>query len=169
MERILHSDIEAFEHLREKTTERFTDIGRSLVFFNYTVPDIISSFYKLFLEGKELWKHRSRIDELSLLYPLGVYVFRIGTTWLHSRLMNEYVDNVVKLEFPYFDYFGILPKHRKKKKERNLKTTEFVSNLTDGLADIQINNLQQSQLDRLDDLIGKFSLAEGGKLLVSVR
>lgn len=66
------------------------------MFLNYTVPEIISSFYKLFLEGKELWKHRARIDELSLLFPLTVYIARLATTWLHSRLMNDFTESVVK-------------------------------------------------------------------------
>jgi len=43
---------------------------------------------------------------------------------------------------------------RQKKEKRRKAMAEYVGNAIDGLNDIQINNLQQSQLARLDELIG---------------
>ena len=94
---MLYSEIPSFDRLKDKTKDRLTDIGQTLAFFNFTVPAIIASIYALYLEGRELWKHRNRIDLLALLYPFLMYFIR--------RLFDWIRQNALKKEDNYYDEF----------------------------------------------------------------
>ena len=80
MERVLFSEIQAFEDVKQRNQDlvyRITqDIGQTLAFFNFTAPAMIASAYALLPEGKELWRNRHRLDTLALFYPVAAFVCR---------------------------------------------------------------------------------------------
>ena len=135
VQRILYSEIGAFEKVKAETTNRLHDIGQTLAFFNYTVPAMISTCYALYVEGKEVWRNRQRIDYLAFVYPVGIYFI--------NRLMEGAREVFLKFS-----------KKGEKKEKVQKKMTVFIANTIDGLCDIQINNLQGQEMKRLDTLIG---------------
>ena len=69
-----------------------------------------------------------------------------------SSIIIEYQPEILMM---FDDGFVLHDTMQRQKKEKRRKAmAEYVGNAIDGLNDIQINNLQQSQLARLDELIG---------------
>jgi hypothetical protein len=68
MERILFSEIPAFEAIKQRNQDlerQITqDINYTLTFVNYTAPAVIASAYSLAIEGAELWRSRHHVDYL---------------------------------------------------------------------------------------------------------
>lgn len=104
LQRILHSEIEAFDDLKEKTPNRFKDIGQSLAIFNTAVPSIIFSTYSFVLGALELWKNRYRLDALAFLHPLLFYLSRRLLVFIRTCISKDFKKSVKKF-VPFFFSF----------------------------------------------------------------
>lgn len=129
LQRILHSEIHAFHGLKEKTAERFLHVGQSLAFLHFTVPDIIATFYALYLHGAELWKHRKDIHLLALIYPIVFYLLNRAVTWFRTKLVAEADEKVKKFAFhhQHSDVIFLLTGGRLENERKNV--TGRLSNL----------------------------------------
>lgn len=77
VERMLYSEVESFEQLKPKITKQLlSELSKSLDLFDTTIPGLVSSVYTLYVEGRELFRHRHRLDPLTILYPLALAVLR---------------------------------------------------------------------------------------------
>ncbi|ELR12905.1 ABC transporter, ATPbinding domain containing protein [Acanthamoeba castellanii str. Neff] len=155
-ERLLYSEMGEFEKLRTLDIEyrisadisqaprpptlitpaparRLTFNWCTLSFFSFTLPQIVGSVYALMREGFELYKHRQHVDPLALAHPVLIGVVR--------KVMG------------YFKYHFIEKRQRDVIQKTRNKMSRLVSNALDGLADIQVNNLQKHQLHLLDQMI----------------
>jgi len=145
LERILYSELgslqEAYmqqfgEHVRTENLEAhvFNDIHETLNLFNNTLPSMLRGVVTLGVSGHELWQNRAAFDVLAILRPSVV------------GLMSECVNYV--REKWIVDVQTIM-------QQRNASAmSRVVSNIVDGLAEIQINNMQQFQLQKLDAVSG---------------
>lgn len=130
-------------------------LSQTLSFFSFTLPQIVGSVYALMREGFELYKHRQHVDPLALAHPI-----LIGTR--QSTLCNSTntlirndicATGIVRKLMGYFKYHFIEKKQRDVIQKTRNKMSRLVANALDGLADIQVNNLQKHQLHLLDQMI----------------
>ena len=146
MERILYSEVGSLQ-LRyaaviggEKAVVRteqlevlvFNDINETLQLFNSTIPHLFRSTYTLLLSTSDLWQQRSAIDVLSILRP--------SIVGFSSELLNLLRDRLV-----------LDPQSVALQRVANEQST-FIANLVDGLSEVQVNNMQQWAMDRLQRL-----------------
>ncbi|KAL6042253.1 ABC transporter, ATPbinding domain containing protein, partial [Balamuthia mandrillaris] len=134
-ERLLYSEMGAFEKLSSLDIEYriSADISQTLNFFTFTLPQIMGSLYAFVREGFELWYSRKNVDPLALAHPIVVGIVR--------KIMG------------YIKYHFVEKKERDVIHKTRTKMSRLVTNALDGLADIQVNNLQQQQLELLDKMI----------------
>eukprot|EP00698_Gefionella_okellyi_P020907 TRINITY_DN6658_c0_g1_i3.p2 TRINITY_DN6658_c0_g1~~TRINITY_DN6658_c0_g1_i3.p2 ORF type:complete len:332 (-),score=85.01 TRINITY_DN6658_c0_g1_i3:2108-3103(-) len=137
MERILFSELAALEKLQGKTSDLdskiTTDINQTLNLFNYTIPGLLGGCYALAREIQELYHEREHLDWLAVARPL----LTLGI----SKAVN------------LFRYHAFEEREEKALKAASTGMSRLISNAVEGLAEIQINNLQPVQLDRLDSMI----------------
>ena len=143
MERILYSEVGSLQEryallfggeksvLRTEQLEVFVfnDINETLHLFNSTIPSIFRSTYTLLLSTSDLWGQRSSIDVLSILRPSIV-----GFT---SELLNLVRDRLV-----------LDPQTVALQRNAN-ESSRLISNIVDGLSEIQCNNMQDWAMQRL--------------------
>ena len=144
MERILYSEIgslqsrymEVFgEEVRTDQLESrvFSDISETLQLFNSTIPSILRGTYTFILQSHDLYGQRASIDILSILRPSIV------------GLVDEFIN---------FAREKYLIEAQTVMMQRNaMQMSRVVSNIVDGLSEIQVNNMQPHQLHRLDAVI----------------
>ena len=108
----------------------FADMNDTLQLFNSTLPAVFRSAYSLSLSGSELYRQRSSIHLLSILRPSVIALASEAVSLLHSRLVLD-SQSLLLL--------------------RNASAgSRLVSNIVDGLGEIQVSNGQDWQLQRLD-------------------
>ncbi|KAM9967374.1 hypothetical protein ACTFIW_001458 [Dictyostelium discoideum] len=145
MEKLLYSEIGAFDFLRKKKNigpaeleyKLSSSINTTISFFTYTIPDLIASIYAFVIEGSELLKKGHKIDPLIVLHPILIAIYQKVSQKLRERLVENNADSS-KFKDPY-----------------NSAMSKMISNTAEGLSDIQINNLQETQLGLFDNLIEK--------------
>ncbi|KAN0014562.1 hypothetical protein ACTFIU_000880 [Dictyostelium citrinum] len=145
MEKLLYSEIGAFDFLRKKKNigpaeleyKLSSSINTTISFFTYTIPDLIASLYAFVIEGSELLKKGHKIDPLIVLHPILIAIYQKVSQKLRERLVENNSDSS-KFKDPY-----------------NSAMSKMISNTAEGLSDIQINNLQETQLGLFDNLIEK--------------
>lgn len=171
MEKLLYSEIGAFDFLRKKKNigpaeleyKLSSSINTTISFFTYTIPDLIASIYAfgkilffisllkkhkylliiniinytIVIEGSELLKKGHKIDPLIVLHPILIAIYQKVSQKLRERLVENNPDSS-KFKDPY-----------------NSAMSKMISNTAEGLSDIQINNLQETQLGLFDNLIEK--------------
>lgn len=135
MERLLYSEIGAFDRLRTSDLETriSADISQTMSLFNYTIPAMFGAAYSLYRESQDLYANRAHVDPLAVLRPT---LFGLGgrlLSWSKYYLFDRQQDYAMRTN------------------ESNM--TRFVSNALEGLSEIQINNLQASQLDLLGRMV----------------
>ena len=110
----------------------FNDINDTLTLFNSTLPSLLRSGYTLVLSSLDLYRARDRIDVLSILRPSILGLATESLNLLHSTY--------------------ILDRQAWQLQRNALDSSRLLSNIVDGLAEIQVNNMQGYQLTRLDRL-----------------
>ena len=120
----------------------FNDINDTLTLFNSTLPSLMRSGYTLVLSSMDLYRARDRIDILSLLRPSILGVVTESLNLLHS----SYILDRQSLQL-----------------QRNaIDSSRLLSNIVDGLPEIQVNNMQHYQLHRLDHLTAARAQRQAG-------
>eukprot|EP01132_Coremiostelium_polycephalum_P002872 gene2872-3569_t len=142
MEKLLYSEIGAFDFMRKKNigpaeleAKISSSINSTISFFTYTVPDFFACMYAFVIEGSELFTKRKIIDPLIVLHPILIAIYQKVSQKLRENLVE---GNELKFKDTYHSAMS-----------------KMVSNTVDGLSDIQINNLQETQLSLFDSLIEK--------------
>ena len=149
MERILYSEVGSLQEryasmfggeksvLRTEQLEVlvFNDIHETLLLFNSTLPSIFRSTYTLLLSTADLWAQRKSIDVLSILRPS-----LVGFT---SEALNLLRDRVL-----------LDPQTVALQRVAN-ESSRLISNIVDGLSEIQCNNMQDWAMQRLNALSGE--------------
>ena len=107
----------------------FNDINETLQLFNNTIPHLFRSSYILLLSTRELWQQRAVIDVLSILRP--------SIVGFSSELLNLARDRLV-----------LDPQSVALQRNANEHST-LLSNIVDGLSEVQVNNMQPWAMDRL--------------------
>ena len=110
----------------------FNDINDTLTLFNSTLPSLMRSAYTLLLSSMDLYRARDRIDVLSILRPSILGLVTESLNVLHSTY--------------------ILDRQSLQLQRNAIDSSRLLSNIVDGLAEIQVNNMQGYQLTRLDRL-----------------
>jgi hypothetical protein len=110
-----------------------TDISETLHLFNGLIPDILRGLFAWTAQARELYNNRAQIDFLSVARPTLVGLAGEAADLLRERFCSDVQE------------------------ERQIRTNNemavVVSNIVDGLAEIQVNNMQQQQLLALDAVI----------------
>ncbi|EGC36488.1 hypothetical protein DICPUDRAFT_77869 [Dictyostelium purpureum] len=143
MEKLLYSEIGAFDFLKKKKNigpveieyKLSSSINTTISFFTFTIPDLIASLYAFVIEGSELLKNKNKIDPLIVLHPILIAIYQKVSQKLREHLVE---NNELKFKDTY-----------------NSAMSKMISNTAEGLSDIQINNLQETQLNLFDNLIDK--------------
>lgn len=144
MERILYSEIGALqqrylevfgETIRTEELENrvFKDISESLHLFNFTIPSIVRNSFTLVGQAYSLYQVRKKIDALTILRPTIV------------GMVGEAVE--------LMRYKTIETEQMLEQQRTNQEMSRIVSNIVDGLSDVQCNNMQECQLRMLDGVI----------------
>eukprot|EP00026_Physarum_polycephalum_P002286 Phypoly_transcript_02292.p1 GENE.Phypoly_transcript_02292~~Phypoly_transcript_02292.p1 ORF type:complete len:940 (+),score=120.89 Phypoly_transcript_02292:395-2821(+) len=151
MERLLYSEIGGFNALKSRDNmgpteleyKINTSIGLTLNFFNDTLPNIFASVYAFTREGIDLLGNWNNIDPLLIIHPIVMgFVHKFGQL-IRTKLIDKKK--------------GTIQMHA-----HSTTMSKMVCNALEGLADIQVNNLQQAQLSLLDQMIvDELSLSEG--------
>ena len=110
----------------------FNDINDTLTLFNSTLPSLMRSAYTLILSSADLYRARDRIDILSILRPSILGLVTESLNLLHSNY--------------------ILDRQSLQLQRNAIDSSRLLSNMVDGLPEIQVNNMQSYQLTRLDRL-----------------
>ena len=146
MERILYSEIGSLQaryrqyfhgdqqHIQTELLEMFVmnDINETLQLFNTTIPTLIRNGYTLLFSSMELYAQRAHIDLLSIVRPTVIGIMGESLNLIRDRWVTE--PQTLQLQMTYNN------SHR------------IVSNIVDGLSEIQVNNMQGYQLLRLDHI-----------------
>lgn len=103
-------------------------------------------------EGFELYKHRRHVDPLALAHPVLIGIAIPAHVHVYANADSMHAGLVRKL-MGYFKYHFIEKKQRDVIQKTRNKMSRLVANALDGLADIQVNNLQKHQLHLLDQMI----------------
>ena len=112
----------------------FNDINDTLTLFNSTLPSLMRSAYTLVLSSMDLYRARDSIDVLSILRPSILGLASESLNLLHSTY--------------------ILDRQSLQLQRNAIDSSRLLSNIVDGLAEIQVNNMQGYQMKRLDRLTG---------------
>ena len=141
LERILYSELGSLqerylavfgEEVRTEQLEAhvFNDINETLNLFNNTLPSMLRGSYTLALSSYELYQNKEAFDVLAILRPSIVGLVSECVNWARDKYIVD-AQTVMM--------------------QRNAsEMSRVVSNIVDGLAEIQTNNLQQFQLRKLD-------------------
>jgi hypothetical protein len=111
----------------------FDDISQSLTLFNDTIPAILRNSVSVLTQLVELYRNRANIDAVAILRPT---VVGIG-----GELMEL-------VRYSTVDHAQMV-----RSKRSSYEMTRVVGNIVDGLADVQCNNMQDTQLRMLDAVI----------------
>ena len=125
----------------------FNDINDTLTLFNSTLPSLVRSGYTLVLSSMDLYYARDRIDILSILRPSILGVVTESLNVLHSTYVLDRQSLQLQLNA--------------------LSSSRLLSNIVDGLAEIQVNNMQQYQMRRLDRLTSEELQGKQGVLTLA--
>lgn len=144
LEKILYSEVFALEHFREYDMEHkiTTDITSTLNLFSTIIPQFFSTTYAFIRESQELYRKRKNIDVLAILRPTGVGLASRFADWIKFHMVDK--------------------KKKKLGKKSILSISEMFTTVLDGLADLQLNNLQEVQLDKFDAISDKHLLLQEG-------
>lgn len=146
LERILYSELGSLqaryfavfgESVRTDQLEQivFNDISETLNLFNTTLPSLMRGAYTLVGSAHDLWLNRDAFDVLAILRPSLVGL----TSECVNFVREKYLLDAQTLQ-----------------QQRNASAaSRVVTNIVDGLAEIQTNNLQQFQLRMLDAVSGE--------------
>ncbi len=141
LERILYSELGSLQQRyqdvfgSEVRTDQleahvFNDINETLNLFNNTLPSMVRGAYTLTVSAAELYQNRDAFDVLSLIRPSVVGLVGESVNWLREK----YIVDAQTLAM-----------------QRNASAmSRVVSNIVDGLAGVQTNNMQRFQLRMLD-------------------
>ncbi|EFA76103.1 putative non-transporter ABC protein [Heterostelium album PN500] len=143
MEKLLYSEIGAFDFLRKKNNigplelefKISSSINTTISFFTYTIPDFFATLYAFVVEGSDLFRSRRKIDPLIILHPILIAIYQKVSQRLRVHLVEA---NEIKFRDTY-----------------QVAMSKMVTNTLEGLSDIQVNNLQETQLSLFDNLIEK--------------
>jgi hypothetical protein len=111
----------------------FDDISQSLTLFNDTIPAILRNSVSVLTQLLELYRNHANIDAVAILRPT---VVGIG-----GELMEL-------VRYSTVDHAQMV-----RSKRSSYEMTRVVGNIVDGLADVQCNNMQDTQLRMLDAVI----------------
>ncbi|KAF0980819.1 hypothetical protein FDP41_013302 [Naegleria fowleri] len=147
LEKILYSEIWAFTEFQGRELEYriSTEIHNTLRLFSYVVPNILSSLYAIVREGFELYEGRAKLDWMLVIRPVISILLWRTIDWTKTQFMGR------------------------KKVITNLQSNQSVAMLfdqvTEGLSEIQLNNIQQKKLKEYDQIVHtEFGLWEDARL-----
>jgi ABC-type multidrug transport system fused ATPase/permease subunit len=141
LERILYSELGSLQQRyqnvfgSEVRTDQleahvFNDINETLNLFNTTLPSMMRGAYTLAISAHELYTNRDAFDVLSLIRPSIVGLVGESVNWMREK----YIVDAQTIAM-----------------QRNASAmSRVVSNIVDGLAEVQTNNMQRFQLRMLD-------------------
>ena len=146
MEKILFSEIGALqeryrslfgEDVRTEQLEArvYGDISMALYLFNHIVPSTIRTGFTFVRQARDLYLRRQDIHMLGVLRPTVVMI----VTEVIEELRRQFID-VRQLE---------------RETATRSQMTRVVTNIVDGLSDIQTNNMQGYQLQQLDTIMAE--------------
>eukprot|EP00467_Chlorarachnion_reptans_P007762 CAMPEP_0114493946 /NCGR_PEP_ID=MMETSP0109-20121206/4382_1 /TAXON_ID=29199 /ORGANISM="Chlorarachnion reptans, Strain CCCM449" /LENGTH=797 /DNA_ID=CAMNT_0001670935 /DNA_START=30 /DNA_END=2423 /DNA_ORIENTATION=- len=143
LEKILFSEIGAVESryetvfgetVRAEDMEEhvFRDVSDTVILFEVTIPSIIRGAAELLRETYELYTQRNKIDLVALFRPFALNAALESINLARWRFIGE--------------------KQEQERIRNRLRMAKAVSNICEGLADVQVNNIQAYQLRVLDNL-----------------
>lgn len=143
MQRILYSEVGSLQARyrlvfgEEVNTEKlenqlFADISETLNLFTFTFPNIVRALYTFWLNALDLWNRRHSIDLLAITRPALVGLFDEILNTIRRRVYVERQTLAMQ--------------------STNRAMSHVVSNIIDGLAELQVNNMQGHQIHRLDEV-----------------
>ena len=137
LERVLHSEIGELERLtdaagHELEAKIVNDISQTMQLVTFTLPTTAGAIYTFMREGNDLYKIRARLDAYVMLRPVLVGAF------------TQVIDSI--------KYRAWDKKEKKVMKENNKDVAQLFTGIVEGLHEIQVNNIQQSQLSAHDEL-----------------
>jgi ABC-type multidrug transport system fused ATPase/permease subunit len=159
LERILYSELgslqekyhEVFgEEVRTEQLEMhvFNDISETLNLFNTTIPSLLRGAYTLVGSSHDLWLNREAFDVLAILRP--------SIVGLTSEAVNYVREKM------------IVDAQTLQQQKNASAMSRVVTNIVDGLAEIQTNNMQRFQLKKLDQVSGEeLQNQQGGATFVN--
>ena len=137
LERVLHSEIGELERLTDAAGHQLeqkivNDISQTMQLVTFTLPTTAGAIYTFTREARDLYSIRSRLDKYVLLRPLLVGAF------------TQLVDSI--------KYRAWDKREKKAMKENTKDVAQLFTGIVEGLHEIQVNSIQQSQLDAHDQL-----------------
>jgi len=146
MEKILFSEIGAVqrryetvfgETVRPEDMEEhvFRDVSDTVILFEVTIPSIIRGVAELLRETYELYIQRENIDLVALARPFA---------------LNTLLEAINLARWRYIE-----DRQEQLRMRNRLRMAKAISNMCEGLSDVQVNNIQGYQLKVLDKLISR--------------
>jgi len=137
LDRVLHSEIGELERLTDAAGHQLeqkivNDISQTMQLVTFTLPTTAGAIYTFTREVKDLYGIRARLDKYVLLRPL---------------LVGGFTQLVDSIKYRAWD-----KKEKKALKENNKDVAQLFTGIVEGLHEIQVNSIQQSQLDAHDQL-----------------
>ncbi len=144
MERILYSEMGALqktyfkafnEEVRTDVLEGrvMNDISETLNLFNFLLPNIVRGGYEVYYSTRDLLAQRNSIAPLAILRPTIIGFLDEFVSWLRMRLVTD--QQVAGIQVA------------------DIAMSKVITGVVDGLAEIQVNNMQQFQLQALDRVV----------------
>ncbi|EFC44010.1 predicted protein [Naegleria gruberi] len=135
LEKILYSEVWAFSEFQGRELEYriSTEIHNTLRLFSFVVPNILSSLYAIMRESIELYDGRAKLDWLLIARPIASMITWRIIDWTKTQMTG------------------------KRKVLANLQSNQSVAvlfdQITEGLTEIQLNNIQQKKLIEYDNIV----------------
>eukprot|EP00656_Telonema_subtile_P029043 TRINITY_DN3191_c0_g1_i6.p1 TRINITY_DN3191_c0_g1~~TRINITY_DN3191_c0_g1_i6.p1 ORF type:complete len:693 (-),score=164.64 TRINITY_DN3191_c0_g1_i6:115-2193(-) len=137
MEKILHSEIGELDQIAgdgaaSLEARVMQDINKTMHLVTFVLPTITGALYTLYQEGSLLFKIRHRIDPLVLMRPVIVGLAMQASESLKYRLWDKWEKKLIK--------------------QNERESSQLLQGVSEGLAEIQVNGIQGSQLEAHDML-----------------
>ena len=126
----------------------FNDISETLNLFNTTIPSLLRGAYTLVGSSHDLWLNREAFDVLAILRPSIVGMTSEAVNYVREKM--------------------IVDAQTIQQQKNASAMSRVVTNIVDGLAEIQTNNMQRFQLKKLDQVSGEeLQNQQGGATFVN--
>jgi len=137
-EKLLHSELGELENILGNNNTAalearvMQDINKTMHLVSFVMPTLAGAVYTLVQESSALFKIRHRIDPLVLLRPVLIGFVSQAAESLKYRVWDK--------------------RERKLLKQNERESSQLLQGISEGLAEIQVNSLQASQLEAHDML-----------------
>eukprot|EP01103_Thecamoeba_quadrilineata_P007372 TRINITY_DN1725_c0_g1_i1.p1 TRINITY_DN1725_c0_g1~~TRINITY_DN1725_c0_g1_i1.p1 ORF type:complete len:565 (+),score=45.44 TRINITY_DN1725_c0_g1_i1:234-1928(+) len=136
-ERILYSEFGTIfledDRPQELETKISIHITNTIHFMTFTVPDVISTAYSLFIEASKLMSEKQSIDPIMIIHPIILEFIKRIYTWSRHHLFEK----------KKIDY----------EEQNTARWRKYFLDCVQGLSDVQLFNIQSHQLTILDTFI----------------